>query len=93
MRTTTWDDPRLQSPIDVDALQYKRDNRRKVVYLWSQPSMRLIANAKCDVWCMLGVFMEIMYLRLEDLRKPLMVKFEGEDALDYGVSSFSYRTR
>jgi E3 ubiquitin-protein ligase NEDD4 len=88
-RTTTWDDPRLPSTVDADAPQYKRDYRRKVVYFRSQPSMRLIADAKCDVrvrrgWVFEDSFAAVMRLRPEDLRKRLMVKFEGEDALDYG---------
>ena len=88
-RTTTWDDPRLPSTVDADAPQYKRDYRRKVVYFRSQPSMRLTADAKCDVrvrrgWVFEDSFTAIMRLRPEDLRKRLMVKFEGEDALDYG---------
>ncbi|KAH8990413.1 hypothetical protein EDB86DRAFT_3191456 [Lactarius hatsudake] len=88
-RTTTWDDPRLPSTVDADAPQYKRDYRRKVVYFRSQPSMRLVADAKCDVrvrrgWVFEDSFAAIMRLRPEDLRKRLMVKFEGEDALDYG---------
>ncbi|KAH9020059.1 HECT-domain-containing protein [Lactarius hengduanensis] len=88
-RTTTWDDPRLPSTVDADAPQYKRDYRRKVVYFRSQPSMRLVADAKCDVrvrrgWVFEDSFAAIMRVRPEDLRKRLMVKFEGEDALDYG---------
>ncbi|KAN0132216.1 hypothetical protein V8E53_009982 [Lactarius tabidus] len=51
--------------------------------------MRLIADAKCDVrvrcgWVFEDSFAAIMRVRPEDLRKRLMVKFEGEDALDYG---------
>ena len=88
-RTTTWDDPRLPSAVDADAPQYKRDYRRKVVYFRGQPSMRLVADAKCDVrvrrgWVFEDSFAAIMRLRPDDLRKRLMVKFEGEDALDYG---------
>jgi len=88
-RTTTWDDPRLPSAVDADAPQYKRDYRRKVVYFRGQPSMRVIADAKCDVrvrrgWVFEDSFTAVMRLRPEDLRKRLMVKFEGEDALDYG---------
>jgi E3 ubiquitin-protein ligase NEDD4 len=88
-RTTTWDDPRLPSTVDADAPQYKRDYRRKVVYFRSQPAMRLVADAKCDVrvrrgWVFEDSFAAIMRVRPEDLRKRLMVKFEGEDALDYG---------
>ena len=88
-RTTTWDDPRLPSAVDADAPQYKRDYRRKVVYFRGQPSMRVIADAKCDVrvrrgWVFEDSFASIMRFRPDDLRKRLMVKFEGEDALDYG---------
>jgi E3 ubiquitin-protein ligase NEDD4 len=88
-RTTTWDDPRLPSAVDADAPQYKRDYRRKVVYFRGQPSMRVIADAKCDVrvrrgWVFEDSFAAIMRFRPDDLRKRLMVKFEGEDALDYG---------
>jgi E3 ubiquitin-protein ligase NEDD4 len=51
--------------------------------------MRLVADAKGDVrvrrgWVFGDSFAAIMRFRLEDLRKRLMVKFEGEDALDYG---------
>jgi E3 ubiquitin-protein ligase NEDD4 len=51
--------------------------------------MRLVAHAKRDVrvcrgWVFEDSFAAIMRLRLEDLRERLMVKFEGEDALDYG---------
>ncbi len=88
-RTTTWDDPRLPSTVDADAPQYKRDYRRKIVYFRSQPPMRLIADAKCDVrvrrgWVFEDSFAAITRIPPGDLRKRLMVKFEGEDALDYG---------
>ena len=51
--------------------------------------MRVIADAKCDVrvrrrWVFEDCFTTIMRLRLEDLCKRLMVKFEGEDAPNYG---------
>ncbi len=87
--TTTWDDPRLPSTVDADALRYKDDYRWKIVYFRSQPAMRLIADVKCDVrvrrgWVFEDNFAAIMCLRLEDLRKRLMVGFEGEDALDHG---------
>ena len=54
--------------------------------------MRLIADAKCDVrvrrgWVFEDSFAAIMRLRPEDLCKRLMVKFEGEHALDYGCVS------
>ena len=51
--------------------------------------MRLIAEAKWKVgehreWVFEDSFTVIMRLRPEDLRKRLMVTFEGEEALDYG---------
>ena len=88
-RTTTWDDPRFPTAVDADAPQYKRDYRRKVVYFRSQPAMRVVADGKCDVrvrrgWVFEDSFAAIMRLKADDLRKRLMVKFEGEDGLDYG---------
>ena len=70
--------------------------------VYFQQSMRLIANAKFDVrvrrgWVSEDNFVAIMRLRPEDLCKWLMVKLEGEDALDYGTfpasGSSSPRTR
>jgi len=57
--------------------------------------MRLIANAKCDVrvlggWVFEDSFTATMGLQLEDLRKRLMVKFKGKDALDYGGVSLEW---
>jgi E3 ubiquitin-protein ligase NEDD4 len=52
--------------------------------------MRFIAETKCDVsiwqrgWVFEDSFAAMVCVRPEDLRKRLMVKFEGEDALDYG---------
>jgi len=87
-RTTTWDDPRLPSTVDANASQYKR-NYRNIVYSRSQPAMRLIAGAKCDVrvcrqWVFEDSFAAVMRLWPEDLRKRLIVRFESEDTLDYG---------
>jgi E3 ubiquitin-protein ligase NEDD4 len=87
--TTTWDDPRLPATVDADVPQYKCDYRRKIVYFRSQPSMRLVADAKCEVrvrcgWVFEDSLAAIMRLRPEDLRKRRVVKFEGEDALYYG---------
>ncbi|KAI9456213.1 hypothetical protein BJY52DRAFT_1417175 [Lactarius psammicola] len=48
-RAATWKDPQLPLTVDEDALQYKRDYRRKIVYFRSQLAMRLIANTNCDV--------------------------------------------
>lgn len=86
-RTTAWDDPRL--PIsDDNAPQYKRDYRRKVVYFRSQPKMRVLPG-KCEVKIRRTRVLEdsygvIMALSGEDLKRRLMISFEGEDGLDYG---------
>ncbi|KAI9450924.1 hypothetical protein BJY52DRAFT_1215283 [Lactarius psammicola] len=67
--TTTWSDLRLPSTVDVDALHYRPNCQQKIIYFRNQQVMRLIVDAKCDV---------------RGLHKRLMIKFEGEDALDYG---------
>ncbi|KAL0571341.1 hypothetical protein V5O48_010623 [Marasmius crinis-equi] len=92
-RTTAWDDPRLPSNVDDNAPQYKRDYRRKVVYFRSQPKMRVLPG-KCDVKVRRSRVLEDSYAAVmahhgEDLKRRLMVNFEGEDGLDYGgVSSY-----
>ena len=87
-RTTAWDDPRLPPNLDDNAPQYKRDYRRKVVYFRSQPKMRLLPG-KCEVKVRRNRVMEDSYGAVmastgEDLKRRLMVNFEGEDGLDYG---------
>ena len=91
-RTTTWDDPRMPSN-DPSAPQYKRDYRRKVVYFRSQPGMREVPG-KCDVKIRRGMafedsFAAVMRCNRDDMRRRLMIRFDGEDGLDYGgVSRF-----
>jgi E3 ubiquitin-protein ligase NEDD4 len=87
-RTTTWDDPRLPTNPDDNAPQYKRDYRRKVVYFRSQPKMRVLPG-KCDIKVrrtrvLEDSFSAVMGHSAEDLKRRLMVNFEGEDGLDYG---------
>ena len=87
-RTTSWDDPRLPPNLDDNAPQYKRDYRRKVVYFRSQPKMRVLPG-KCEVKVRRTRVLEdsygaVMALTGEDLKRRLMVNFEGEDGLDYG---------
>ncbi|KAF5382743.1 hypothetical protein D9615_002877 [Tricholomella constricta] len=87
-RTTSWDDPRLPGHVDDNAPQYKRDYRRKVVYFRSQPKMR-VTTGKCEVKIRRTRVLEdsygaIMALTGEDLKRRLMVSFDGEDGLDYG---------
>ncbi|KAF7314296.1 E3 ubiquitin-protein ligase [Mycena kentingensis (nom. inval.)] len=87
-KTTTWDDPRVPTALDDSAPQYKRDYRRKVVYFRSQPKMRVL-NGKCEIKVRRAHILEdsygsVMALTAEDLKRRLMVSFDGEDGLDYG---------
>ncbi|TIC76091.1 HECT-domain-containing protein [Wallemia mellicola] len=87
-KTTTWDDPRLPSSLDQNVPQYKRDFRRKLIYFRSQPALRPIPN-QCHIkvrrnFIFEDSYAEIMRQTPNDLKKRLMIKFEGEDGLDYG---------
>lgn len=87
-KTTTWDDPRLPSSLDQNVPQYKRDFRRKLIYFRSQPPMRPAVN-QCHIRVRRDnifedSFNEVMRLPAADLKKRFMVKFEGEEGLDYG---------
>ena len=91
-RTTSWDDPRMPSN-DPSAPQYKRDYRRKVVYFRSQPAMREVPG-KCDIKIRRSIafedsFAAVMRSTREDMRRRLMIRFDGEDGLDYGGVSRS----
>ncbi|KAF4121053.1 E3 ubiquitin-protein ligase NEDD4, partial [Geosmithia morbida] len=87
-KTTTWDDPRLPSSLDQNVPQYKRDFRRKLIYFRSQPAMRILSG-QCHIKIRRShifedSFAEITRQSATDLKKRLMVKFDGEDGLDYG---------
>jgi E3 ubiquitin-protein ligase NEDD4 len=87
-KTTTWDDPRLPSSLDQNVPQYKRDFRRKLIYFRSQPAMRILSG-QCHVkvrrtHIFEDSYHEIMRQSANDLKKRLMIKFDGEDGLDYG---------
>ena len=87
-KTTTWDDPRLPSSLDQNVPQYKRDFRRKLIYFRSQPALRILSG-QCHVKVRRShifedSYAEIMRQTATDLKKRLMVKFDGEDGLDYG---------
>jgi E3 ubiquitin-protein ligase NEDD4 len=87
-RTTTWDDPRLPSAVDDSVPKYKRDFRKKVIYLRSQPAMRPLAESVNITVRRDHIFEdayhEIMRHSDSDLKKRLMIRFHGEDGLDYG---------
>jgi len=87
-KTTTWDDPRLPSSLDQNVPQYKRDFRRKLIYFRSQPALRS-NTGQCHIkvsreQIFEGSYTEIMRQTPNDLKKRLMIKFDGEDGLDYG---------
>lgn len=87
-KTTTWDDPRLPSSLDQNVPQYKRDFRRKLIYFRSQPALR-ISSGQCHVKVRRSHIFEDSYAEImrqspSDLKKRLMIKFDGEDGLDYG---------
>lgn len=87
-KTTTWDDPRLPTSLDQNVPQYKRDFRRKLIYFRSQPALRS-NTGQCHIKVSRenifeGSYTEIMRQSPNDLKKRLMIKFEGEDGLDYG---------
>ncbi|KAI8808254.1 hypothetical protein BJ742DRAFT_285897 [Cladochytrium replicatum] len=87
-KITTWDDPRLPSSVDPNVPQYKRDFRRKLVYFRSQPAMRPLAG-QCHITVRRNnifedAYSEVMRFAPQELRKRLMIKFHGEDGLDYG---------
>lgn len=87
-KTTTWDDPRLPSSLDQNVPQYKRDFRRKLIYFRSQPALRILSG-QCHVKVRRSHIFEDSYAEVmrqspNDLKKRLMIKFDGEDGLDYG---------
>lgn len=87
-KTTTWDDPRLPSSLDQNVPQYKRDFRRKLIYFRSQPSLRPVPG-QCHIKIRRNHIFEDSYAEImrqtpNDLKKRLMIRFDGEDGLDYG---------
>lgn len=87
-KTTTWDDPRLPSSLDQNVPQYKRDFRRKLIYFRAQPALRILTG-QCHVKVRRSHIFEDSYEQIMrqsagDLKKRLMIKFDGEDGLDYG---------
>ncbi|KAK9711986.1 NEDD4 E3 ubiquitin-protein ligase [Basidiobolus ranarum] len=87
-KTTTWDDPRLPSSLDQNVPQYKRDFRRKLIYFRSLPALRP-APGQCHIKVRRAhIFAdsnaEVLRQTPSELKKRLMIKFEGEDGLDYG---------
>ena len=79
---------RLPSSLDQNVPQYKRDFRRKLIYFRSQPAMRA-QPGNCQIKIRRNHIFEDSYAEImrqtpADLKKRLMIKFDGEDGLDYG---------
>ena len=87
-KTTTWDDPRLPFSLDANVPQYKRNFHRKLIYFHSQPAMRSpVGNVHTKVrrkYIFEDSYAEVMRQSPDDLKKTLMVTFEGDPGLDYG---------
>jgi len=86
-KTTTWDDPRMPSALDANVPQYMRDFRRKLTYFQNKPAMRA-QPGNCQIKVRRNnifedSYAEIMRQTSYDLKKRLMIKFDGEDSLDY----------
>ncbi|OAV90622.1 hypothetical protein PTTG_28239 [Puccinia triticina 1-1 BBBD Race 1] len=87
-------DPRLPSSLDQNVPQYKRDFRRKLIYFRSQPALRPNSGL-CHVKIRRShifedSYAEIMRQQANDLKKRLMIKFDGEDGLNYGGVEFFF---
>ena len=87
-KTTTWDDPRPPLSLEPNVPQYKRDFCRKLLYFRSQLFMHA-QPGNCQIKVRRNHIFEDSYAEImrqtpNDLKKRLMVKFEGEDGLDYG---------
>ena len=77
--------------------QYRRDFRRKLVYFRSQPQLRPEAG-NCNVIVHRNNIFEDAYntisaLSAKELKRRFMIKFHGEEGLDYGgVSRYTFDT-
>ncbi|KAF8325968.1 HECT-domain-containing protein [Amanita rubescens] len=90
-KITTWDDPRLSLPSRLH--DFTRQFFRKRIYFRSQPVMRAQEGGLCQVKVRRShifedSFAEIMRKTPEDLKRRLLITFEGEsDDLDSASES------
>jgi E3 ubiquitin-protein ligase NEDD4 len=87
-KTTTWDDPRLPLSLDTNVPQYKSYFGRMLIYFRSQPEVRL-QPGNCEIKVRRDHIFEDSYTEItrqtpNNLKKRLVIKFEGEDELDSG---------
>ena len=87
-QTTTWDDPRLPTSIELTLPKYRRDFQLKLSYFRSQPEMRVNSGRtqlEVNRGNLIGdAYFEFSKLSDEDLRRKLEIKFRGEEGVDYG---------
>ncbi|ORX60189.1 HECT-domain-containing protein [Piromyces finnis] len=87
-KTTTWDDPRIPSALDENVPEYKRDFRRKYIYIIRQARMKPTSGTlKIEVdrkRLFEDAFRIIMSCTPNELKQKLQIKFIGEEGLDYG---------
>ena len=84
-KTVTWDDPRL---LDANLPQCMRDFRQKLIYFRSQPGMRA-QPGNCQIKVRRNHLFEDSYNEItrqtpDNLKRRLMIRFEGEYELDSG---------
>ena len=87
-KTTTRDDPQLPLSLNVETPQYLRDFRRKSTYVRSQLAMHT-QPGNCQIKVQRNHIFEDSYIEIlrqtpNNLKKRLMIKFEGEDGLEHG---------
>jgi E3 ubiquitin-protein ligase NEDD4 len=87
-QTTTWDDPRLPTSIELTLPKYRRDFQLKLSYFRSQHEMRT-KSGRTQIEVTRGnligdAYFEFGKLTDDDLKRKLEIKFKGEEGVDYG---------
>lgn len=72
----------------ADVPQYKRDFRRKLIYFRQQAPMQTLPHV-CNIIVRRenifeDAYAQIMSHKPSDLKRKLLIKFRGEEGLDYG---------
>src|SRR6202041_3077826 len=80
----------LSTPTDDPWPQYRHGFRNKLIYFRSQPAMRM-QSGSCHITVrkrhlLEDSYAEIMRQTSGDLKKKLMITFDGESSLDYDDS-------
>lgn len=96
LKITSFEDPRLLSIDKTDIVQHQVDFKRKMVYFRSQKAITLLPG-QCRIHVNRETIFEDSYVQLSkhsnlELKKRLVVRFDGEQGLDYGGLSREYFT-